>query len=543
MSRILARTLSLAWLILATGAHAQVAPPTKPAPTRGQIARGAVVKIEQQEVYVSLGQRQGVTDGARLRLKRPVRLRHPITRAMVSDWVPLGAATVTQAGSELSRAVLGELAGAVKVGDLAEVLVEPTDLPTAPEPPATAPPIAIPTAPAVPADPATLEVLQVFAAQSGQPLEARIASWERFLSTHAGSPYAARLREEVEALRRLRDELSSGLDERAEQLVTTVRHQARDAAPAGVALPLVFVLERPEQVASAFLHYRARGARTFHSLLLTREHDRYLRGQIPAELLRPPGLDYFVEVSAPSGRSGLALGSPDEPIQVAVESPPLIDRFGAVPGRSRVRLAAEYLDFASLDQRPGDRTDRLFSASIDFTYRLAGAIEALGVGYGVLSGRGGFADATWDAEAPAPRSGFRYGYADLELSLGAAVPLTAAMRLIAGVGREGFGLGAEARLRLGALDAANLELVARTIEELGFLSEVRFGAPLGARLGLGLSVAATDLPLQENTGVKLGTELQWQGPRNLSLLLRASWQGRNTHHGGLGGGAGLGVSW
>ncbi len=549
MSRAIARWLPLASLVMAASAQAQVAPPSKPAdkpadkpaPTRGRIARGEVVKLEHQEVYVSLGQKHGVTDGARLRLKRPVRLRHPITRAQVNDWVPIGAATVTQAGTELSRAILGELAGEVKVGDLAEVLVEPsqTELPVEPVP------VPGPSGSAPPADPNTLEVLQVFASQRGQPLEARIASWERFLSTRADSPYAARLREEVETLRRLRDELTSGLDERTGivELQVQVRHDARKDAPAGIALPVVFVLENPEQVASAFLHFRARGARTFQSVLLTREHERYLRGQIPGELMRAPGVEYFIEASAPDGQSGLALGSPDDPVTVAVEAPPLVARFDAVPGRSRVRLLAEYLDFASLDQRPGDRTDRLFSASIDFTYRLAGAVEALGVGYGVLSGRGGYADAQWDETLPAPRSGYRYGYADIEFSLGDKPQLTLATRLIAGVSTTGFGLGIEGRLRLGAYDATSLELVARSIEDLGFLSEVRFNTPLTARLALGLSVGASDLPLQDSLGAKLGTELQWQGPRNLSLLLRASWQGRNTQHGGLGGGAGLGVSW
>lgn len=62
------------------------------------IVAGAVVKVEQQEIYVSLGTSQRVAPGAALRLKRAIKLKHPITRATVEDWIPVGSATITQAG-------------------------------------------------------------------------------------------------------------------------------------------------------------------------------------------------------------------------------------------------------------------------------------------------------------------------------------------------------------------------------------------------------------------------------------------------------------
>ena len=42
---------------------------------------------------------------------------------------------------------------------------------------------------------------------------------------------------------------------------------------------------------------------------------------------------------------------------------------------------------------------------------------------------------------------------------------------------------------------------------------------------------------------RLATELEWIGFSNVSVILRGSWQGRDIDHGGLGGGAGLGVYW
>src|ERR1043165_29914 len=87
-----------------------------------EIVRGNVIKIEAQEIYVSIGVTKGVTAGASLRIKRPITLKHPVTRQTVQDWIPIGSASVTQAGSVMSRAVIGEMISDVKVGDIAEVL-------------------------------------------------------------------------------------------------------------------------------------------------------------------------------------------------------------------------------------------------------------------------------------------------------------------------------------------------------------------------------------------------------------------------------------
>ncbi len=507
-----------------------------------EVVKGSVVKVEQQEIYVSLGSKHGVGDGSALRLKRPIRLKHPVTRAIVEDWVPVGSATVSQAGGSLSRAIVGDLVSSIKVGDVAEVLIDRPETPASPTTPAL-PAVSAPTGPV--ADPATVEVLGVFAQQTGQPLDARIAGWERYLSTRGGSPYSDAIRRDVDTLRDLRDQMRPVTSSSSTELVTTVQHNPATTAKAGVEMPLVFVLDQPERVASAFLHYRVRGARTFHSLLLVREHDIYLRGAIPAQFVEPPGLDYFVEVSTPTGRSGLALGSPAQPIALSVAPPPLIDQFAAAPGLSSVKLSADYLDFASLDRRDGTRTDRMLTANVDFIYRLRRSfVQTLGVGYGVISGTGGFTDGVYTTANPAPRTGFQYGYADVEVGGRVEkIPLSIGTRLIAGVGREGFGTGIEGRFRLGSREATNLMFAARTIEQIGFITDIRFGARPAQNLLLGISVGATDQPARGDIGVKLGTELEWIGFQNVSLIVRGSWQGRDINHGGLGGGAGLGVYW
>ncbi|HEY5946362.1 MAG TPA: hypothetical protein VIV40_12755 [Kofleriaceae bacterium] len=522
------RALVIAFLLAPALAHAD-----------DEIVRGTIVKIEAQEIYLNVGVDRGVNGGATVRLKRPISLRHPVTRAQIQDWIPIGSASVTQAGAVLSRAVVGELVGELKVGDVAEVLVDRPDRAPTQTAQQTAQPGGAP-----PVDQATAEVLGVFAAQAGQPLDARIASWERYLSTRGNSPYADAIKRDLDQLHTLRDELQPHNAKQSSETLLTLRHDPPKVAPAGSPIPVVFVLDQPERVASAYLHYRVRGNRTYRSVLLVREHDIYLRGAVPAEVVTTAGVDYFVEASTAQGQSGLALGTPLEPVAVTVTKPSLIDTFGSAPGRSSVKLAIDYLDFARLETRSGDRTDYMVTANVDFTYRLNSAVESLGVGYGVYSGKGGSANMEWTDASLIPKSGFHYGYADIEIGgRTEGVHVSGGGALIAGVGRDGFGMGGEGRFRVGDRDGTNLALIARTVSEVGFLSDIKFTAKPAQSFLIGVSVGATDQPNKGDVGVKLGTELEVLAIKNVSLLLRGSWQGRNTMHGGLGAGGGLGFYW
>jgi len=506
-----------------------------------EIVKGAVVKIELREIYVNLGGGQGVAAGTPVRFKRPIKLQHPVTRAPIEDWLPVGSAIITQAGAVLSRAVVGDLVTAIRVGDIAEVLIARPDTRPAGSPaptPASPPPPAAP-----PVDPATREVLDLFAAQAGQPLDARIAAWEHYLSTHPESPYAVAIRADLAGLEALREQLGPAADAQAtgQRAIEGVEHVPPRRAEAGAPVSVVFVLDRPERVASAYLHYRTRDRRTYRRELLAREHDIYLRGRVPAEAVRAPGVEYFVEVSTPSGETGLALGAPDSPVAVEVAPASLIDRFGesAEAGRTTVRVDGEYLSFGALDRSRGDHTDWMARASVDVSYEIGAAVQRVGIGMAAITGRGGIVS-PWSDEYPVPKSGLNLGRADVELGTSR---LAVGLSWIAGVGRDGFGMGAEGRVRIGRRRATNLELRAQGLPELGWLVDVRLGARPARDLLLGLSVGGTDQPLGEETAAKLATELEWLGLPGLALRLRGSWQGRSAEHGGLGIGAGAEVTW
>ncbi|MFT3697137.1 MAG: hypothetical protein QM831_28605 [Kofleriaceae bacterium] len=492
-----------------------------------EIVAGKVVRIEAQEIYVSVGAGRGLMPGTPMRIKRPITLKHPITHASVHDWVPVGDASITAVGGVMSRAVVGELVMEIAVGDIAEVLVEHE----------TETPREVRTG-----DPETVAVLGVFAAQAGQPIDARIAGWEKYLSQHPGSRFVDGIRAELDELRGLKDQLQPARAIDGQPRLTNVAHDPPKLARAGAPLPLSFMLDQPDRVASAYLHYRPIGAATYHAVLLSREHETYLRGAIPAEVVSAPGVEYFVEVAAPSGETGLAVGTPQMPIVVDVQAPPLLDKFAAAPDRSSVRMMFDALDFR--DSRPGDRTDHMYQATVDFTYWLGSVIESVGVGGGVYAGTGGERDAVWTDAMTAPKTAFHFGYADIEL--GGHIDQTKASiggQLIAGVGRDGFGLGGEGRVRLGSRLGTNLAFIARLIDQVGWLSEIRFGTRPWRALGLGISVGATDQPTGGDTALVLGTELELFAIRNVSIVARGSWEGRSVEHAGLGGGGGMTFSW
>ncbi len=503
------------------------------------IKKGAVVKIDRQEIYVNLGSTQGITDGAQLRIKRPLRLRHPVTRAAIQDWVPVGAATITQTGGLLSRALVGGLVDQVKVGDVIEVYVEGSE-PAAPEPTPVVPPTLAadgdppapqPAKPVTPAtDPETAAVLGVFAAHTGAPLETRIAGWEHYLSMHGTSRYAVAVREDLVSLQALREQLRPVAANHADR-IETVEHDQPHHGDGGMPIPLVFVLSRPEQVASGYLHYRSGTRQTYSRVLLRREHDIYLRGSVPAEVVKAPGVEYFVEVSTPDGSSGLAAGTPTEPLRVEVKRPPLGDQLSGIRDRTSVALSGEGWRSRTVD---GER-DQLYRANIDFAYELDTPIRRIGVGYGVIGGDGG-------ALIMAPRrTGFHYGNADVEVG---TPTLAVGSKLIAGVGREGFGMGVEGRARLGAYDGTNIGARAITLPEIGWLAEARLGAALARPLLLGISVGATTQPDRGNdVAARLATDLEWVGHSHLRCSVRVNWQGLSTQHGGFGGGAAARLIW
>ncbi|HEU5054989.1 MAG TPA: hypothetical protein VFU21_00630, partial [Kofleriaceae bacterium] len=458
--------------------------------------------------------------------------------APVDDWVPLGSARLAQVGRQLSMAlVAGDLAAQIRVGDRVEIYRAGAE----PEPPA-APSAAPPDEDLPEVDPATEELLTLWASMSGQWLDARIAGWERYLARRPDSPHAAALREDLAELRRLRDLMRSPDDTLETEALGGIAHRAPSRATAGEAAPLAFLIEDETRLSSAWLHYRRRGEASYKRALLERDGDLYLRGSIPAGAMAAPGVEYFVEVATASGQVGTAVGRPDDPIEIEVERPTVASAFTGAPSRSSVTVRGSYLDFATFDGRSGERTDRFFMTEADFAYRVSRWLSAVRAGFGSVQGEGGFADERYDEMNRPDKVGFNYGYAEIELHPQGS-PLGLALRAVSGVGQEGFGLGGEARLRVGDPDGTHVSLGGSRIAELGFLSDLRLQLATIPRAPIGFTVAVTDQPNEGDLGMLFATDVGWRALPWLAPTLRLSYQARTVVHSGLGAGFGLVFGW
>ena len=471
-------------------------------------------------------------------------LRHPVTRAPVKDWLPIGIATITSAGDRLAMAVLDpELRAQVAVGDIAEIYVERDEAAPPPPPPRAPPPVDTSPVPQVDADTAT--VLAVWRSLAGQSLDRRIGAWEGWLSANPQSPHAEAIRSDLDSMRAQREAASP---RRPTPGIATVQleHNGPSRGEAGREIPLVFVVDDPKAVVSASLHYRAWGDTTYERVLLRREGGMYLRGSIPAAAVAAPGVEYFVEAAVPHGDSGAAFATPSAPFRVEVAPPPaVLEKFAGTRHRTRLSIMASYMDFANLDDRQGDRTDRVGMGEIDVLYRLEGVIYGVRAGFGSYGGIGGYANRVWTDADPAPTRGFQYGYSEMELRLPVkkGPPVGASARLYAGVGEDGLSLGLAGRLRLGDPDSANLSLGISAVEELGFFSDLRMETRPDRRLPVGISVGVTDQPGNGDLGARLAADVGWRALSWIQPTLRVSWQGRTAVHSGVGAGLGMVFDW
>lgn len=564
---------------------------------------GVVLGVEGDVVLVDLGAADGLVEGAELTVLHVVTAKDPVSKETLSDTFPLGALTVIRAGEHVAeaRAEAG-LGKRISVGDPVErasaatAVIDPWQVQVAASKRAPAPTRTRARVEPRPdaSDAERRAVAERFVADAeavrgvwqhtlGQPPAARIALWEALLAAAPDNVYADDVRAEIASLRAQDEALARAADAAPEDRATvrtralaTLDGRVRGAiagdpptrARGGHAVALAFLVVDPAATARAWLYARPRGAADYQRLPLTADGDGYVRAEIPAELVAPPGVEWFIEAVSADGEPAAVWADRQAPatIDVANAREPAY----AQAGRSRVTLSGDYVDF---DGGLGGGWDQYQQLELDFMYRFERPIYALRLGLGTLAGIGGpkdviDADATdqcrdGDGTLRCRRLAFTYVYAEVELALSSKIALMIrpqAGRLTSDERTNGdvgdcldgtpdpscsisAGYGLRGRLRIGEERGTNLLLGAGFTQDVGTLLEAAYAWAPHVQVPVLLAVQVTDLPVPEDFGVRIVGDVGWRKLAWVYPSLRVSYQARDVDHAGFSGGLGLTFDW
>ena len=523
-----------------------------------------VVRIDGEDVYLDIGIDQ--LAGARtLTVYRRVSVRHPLTRKTLEDRFAIGELAIVQPGAALSLArAAAAPSHPFAVGDRAEGPVAPPSTPAAPAradaaAPASAEPTTTETAVAsTPTAAATvtitntasaapqlesIELLRYYHATLGQPPERRVRLYAAYLEQNPRSSYRSLVEQEMRYLRALsavESDRARSVDERrrAALLASAIELLPPSEVPRERALLLAARVRPEADVRGLLLHVRGPGEDVYRTLPFALDGRGHARVTIPAELVGPPQLAFFVEAVNRRGEVQSAFASARKPHVVSVPKPPEPAEARRDPAM-RVRWSSEVASFDGTSGR-----DYFLIHEGDFFYRLHQSyLRGIRMGYGRFDGEGGTV-AELDEQQLDPRpAGFTYAFVEGELALTELVGLS--LRGTLGLGRpeesddsEITG-GFQTRLRIGDPNRTNLVIGGELLPEIGQRALLALGWELIDRVPMAAEVQVTDQPVNsDELAVRIVYELGYRVTDRIALALRPSYQLRTIRHAG----PGLGLS-
>lgn len=211
---------------------------------------------------------------------------------------------------------------------------------------------------------------------------------------------------------------------------------------------------------------------------------------VPARLVQPPGLEYWIVARDPQGQEIARFASDDAPHPVLVtgETPELHqqERLARHRGhRSSFEARSQYTRYgASLADGPSGEevltdpgSDNFWVGELEYTYRWLTFLYDISFGVGVMRGhyatltQGGQTTPCCGASAQdAPGLNYGYGGATLELHRAFSI----AGRLTLGASEEGFAAGIGGLIRIGQIAGTRLELGGDLMQDAGNRGWMRF---------------------------------------------------------------------
>jgi hypothetical protein len=320
-------------------------------------------------------------------------------------------------------------------------------------------------------------------------------------------------------------------------------------ADAEVGQPLVLVAEVDRAwAASLEVRYRPADGGPWSEARFQRSDDGYI-ASIPADVMVPPGIDYFI-VGHADGAEATHFASAEAPHRVEVYLGGDVLRatreLELVGGRrARFRIAGEWVDYGSRTLEGRSIADRYYRVEADLTYLLlAYPLHALRFGFTRLEGivpvteRGAGPCRDEPVEPDADRCALDAGFAgggwvELRWRIDDRLRIEADTRLMVQATPAGFNIGGRGELRAGDERGSHVALGTEAIADVGVAYFVRLGWATVPRLPMAATVEVTDFPAPTRArGVRLVYDLAYPFDTGLRVGLRLGYQARDQGIGG-----------
>lgn len=543
-------------------AKAEPGPPAKPkeaqapsVPVSWTTVEGRIVGVEDGKLIVDVGARIGATAGLTAELWRPLKVKNPVTGRLVEDRYRIGALRLTEALDVMSFAEPeGEQRRPPSPGDIIVVRV-----PAVARGAQGAAARAVPEAAAAPlpaADPDAAAVTLLLESLRGKSPEARIREMKAWVGKNPRNRFVPSITEELTTLQRL--------------VVERQAPRAAGAPPLAAPLPvepgllhflpprrglegerLELGVELSGDVRGAVLHTRHAREVAYASTRMEAAGRRFWVGTVPAERVRDPVLEYFIEAVRPDGSTLALVGDAERPLRIATPEKPR-----PKPPLSHTSVASIYTDYADYNRLRGN--DWLSQTEGYFGMRLADlGVRAVRTGFGVYRGKGG-SIFELDVQELTPRAaGLTYGYLEGELGVSRIVSFIG--RLSVGLGQGGVTGGGQAHLRIGSDIETNLVVGGEVLGGIGLRGDAQLElspkglVPVMIRTEVtnqpagvaseGLTGGASVARRASDVGGRVILQAGYRIVPSFVVFGRISGEGRTINHAGPGFGGGFAFEW
>ena len=526
-----------------------------------------VLELDAGDIIVDLAASDGAKTGAIVELWRPLKLKHPVTGAEISDQFLIGRLRLTQVRASLSLArPFGSLAREPAPGDIV-VLPGPrrieSDRASAPPIPAAHPALAAaPSAPATDTvapvagvgsaaqngathDSETEAIAALLDAVKGKGVKARILGYEDYVRKNPKGRYAAVLWEEAQKLRRL-----AVLEAKSDADTPALRSfEAPSECLSGRPVTLGIELDTGT---GAVIHARNPSEVSYTSTPMQRAGDGYFTVTLPAERVKAPGVEYFIEATTPSGQAIPVVGAPELPFHLSV-----VDAPQAAPPLHHASVATVWTDYANWNVGHENDVTWQTEGYVGMRFQDEG-VRAMRTGFGVYRGRGGSLSDLDDKHLDGRTVGLTYGYLEGEYGISHFTGLIG--RGVVGLQKSGVTGGMQLHLRLGNDESTNLTLGGEVLGTVGLRGIVELTLATFPRVPIVLRTETTNQPAgatahgddagspgasngKGDVGARAIAQVGYRFLPELTVSVRGSYQGRTINHAGPGVGGAIAYQW